>query len=267
MASINRALREQNLLALYHKLVDLVPDISDQYSSWKIDNKYLELKVRGMHAFQLSLVSHAMRIIAADPFIGKELTVVDIGDSSGTHLKYLKGIYPDRSMRCLSINLDNEAVKKIRSKNLEAVCARAEELSSLSIKADIFLSFEMVEHLMNQCKFLHDLSEKTDCKLFVMTVPYVRNSRVGLYHVRNGVKRDVNPENTHVYELSPQDYRLLFQHCGWNIVAEKIYSQYPRRSIFGDLMKRYWRKYDFEGFYGIVLSRDKSWSALYNGWE
>lgn len=149
---------------------------------------------------------------------------------------------------------------------MEAICARAEDLTTLSIEADMFLSFEMLEHLMNPCGFLQGLSEKTNCKAFVVTVPYLAHSRVGLHHVRHDQKRGVNPENTHIFELSPEDWRLIFRHSGWAIQADRIYLQYPKRSISRPLWKRFWRHYDFEGFYGAILKPDKSWSSLYNGW-
>jgi len=162
--------------------------------------------------------------------------------------------------------MDGEAVKRIREKELEAICARAEDLASLSIEADVFLSFEMLEHLMNPCGFLRSLSEKTNCTAFVVTVPYLAQSRVGLYHVRYDQRRSVNPENTHIFELSPEDWRLIFRHSGWAIQAERTYLQYAERSIFRPLWKRYWRDCDFEGFYGAILKPDKSWSSLYDGW-
>jgi len=88
-----------------------------------------------------------------------------------------------------------------------------------------------------------------------------------LYHIRHNQKRNVNPENTHIFELSPEDWRLIFRHSGWAIEAERIYLQYPKRSLFSFLLKRYWRHYyPFVGFYGAVLKPDKSWSDLYDGW-
>ena len=148
---------------------------------------------------------------------------------------------------------------------MEAICGHAEDLASLSIEADVFLSFEMLEHLMNPCEFLQGLSQK-NCKVFVVTVPYLARSRVGLHHIRYDQKHSVNPENTHIFELSPEDWRLIFRHSGWAIQAERIYLQYAKRSIFRPLWKSYWRDYDFEGFYGAILKPDKSWSSLYDGW-
>lgn len=262
--SICAAVREQELLPIYHQLSEIVQDITHQYSSSDIDTEYLKTKVRAQQSFQIALVNEALQFIDNSP--EDTLTIVDIGDSAGTHIQYIKGLHKEYNFRCLSVNIDSEAVKRIKHKGLEAICARAEDLASFSIDADIFLSFEMLEHLMNPCGFLHELSEKTNCKAFIVTVPYLANSRVRLDHIRHNQKRNVNPETTHIFELSPEDWRLIFKHSGWAIEAERIYLQYPKRSLFRFLWKRYWRHYDFEGFYGVILKPDKSWSDLYDGW-
>ena len=262
--SIRAALREQKLSPFYRQLAEIVPDITHQYTSFALDSEYLKTKVRALHSFQIALASEALQFIHSSP--EDTPTIVDIGDSAGTHLQYIKGLHQDRPLRCLSIDVSSEAVRRIKEKGLEAICARAEDLTSLSIEADMFLSFEMLEHLMNPCGFLQGLSEKTNCKAFVVTVPYLARSRVGLHHIRHDQKRNVNPENTHIFELSREDWRLIFRHSGWAIQADKIYLQYPKRSIFRPLWKRYWRHLDFEGFYGAILKPDKSWSSLYDGW-
>jgi len=262
--SIRAAIREQKLLPIYHQLSEIVPDITHQYSSFNLDSEYLITKVRAEHSFQIALANEALQFIRSSP--KETLTIVDIGDSAGTHLQYIKGSHQNHDIRCLSVNMDGEAVERIKEKGLEAICARAEDLASLSVEADMFLSFEMLEHLMNPCGFLRGLSEKTNCKAFVVTVPYLAHSRVGLHHIRHNQKRSVNSENTHIFELSPEDWRLIFRHSGWAIQADRIYLQYPKRSIFRPLWKRYWREHDFEGFYGAILKPDKSWSSLYDGW-
>ena len=262
--SIRAAVREQKLLPLYSQLTEIVPDIAHQYTSFDFDTEYLKTKVRAQHSFQITLANEALQSISSLP--EDRLTIVDIGDSAGTHIQYIKGLHKGHNLRCLSVNMDSEAVKRIKEKGLEAICARAEDLASLSVEADVFLSFEMLEHLMNPFGFLRSLSEKTNCRAFVVTVPYLEHSRVGLHHIRQNQKRNVNPENTHIFELSPEDWRLIFKHSGWAIQADRIYLQYPRRSLFRFLLKRYWKWCDFEGFYGAILKPDKSWSDLYNGW-
>jgi 2-polyprenyl-3-methyl-5-hydroxy-6-metoxy-1,4-benzoquinol methylase len=262
--SILSAVREQKLMSVYHQLTNIVPDITHQYISCELASKYRQTKVRGQHSFQIALTNEALELIDSSP--KNTITIVDIGDSAGTHLQYIKGLHQNRKLRCLSVNMDSEAVRRIQETGLEAICARAEDLASLSIEADIFLSFEMLEHLMNPAAFLHSLSEK-NCHAFVVTVPYVARSRVGLQYIRHKLKDGANVESTHILELSPQDWRLLFQHSGWAIKADRIYLQYPRKSLFSFWLKRYWRQQDFEGFYGAILKPDKTWSGLYDGWS
>jgi hypothetical protein len=261
--SIRAAMREQKLLPIYDQLIKIVPDITHQYSSFDIDTDYLRLATRAQHAFQISLVKEVLSLPEFSS--GKPLTIVDIGDSAGTHIQYIKGLFQNLKIRSLSVNIDSAAVERIKKQGLEAICARAEDLTSHSVNADVFLSFEMLEHLMNPFTFLNNISQ-TSCKFLAVTVPYVMHSRVGLNHIRNNQKHKVSPENTHIFELSPEDWRLVFKHTGWAVVAEKIYYQYPKESFFSSWLMDYWQKHDFEGFYGVILKPDKTWSALYNGW-
>jgi len=269
--SIKQAVCEQGLSQLIDKLSEIVPDITHQYRTFKLDNLYLTKKVRGQHAFQISLVQKAINILKKNA--KNDLTIADIGDSAGTHIQYIKSLFSDRNIRTISVNLDPKAVKRIREKGFEAICARAEEVGEkYSINADVFLCFETLEHLMNPAEFLYKLSTKTKCKLFVITVPYLRSSRVGLHQIRNLNKQGFSPktivtaENTHIFELSPEDWRLLFQFAGWRTVFERIYLQYPKKNLLR-ITKWYWRMFDFEGFYGMILKRDSKWSKLYTGWQ
>ena len=257
--SIEKASKEQGLKNIADKLTRIVPNITNQYSTFKIDNPYLRTKVRNQHAFQISLV---------DEIVGAfdKPTIVDIGDSAGTHLQYIIGLYSkNKKIQCLSVNLDAQAVEKIKQKGLEVVNARAEDLHNYNISADIFLCFEMLEHLMNPCYFLHELSAKTNAKYMVITVPYLKNSRVGLHHIRGWGARDVFAENTHIFELSPKDWKLLVRHSGWSISQERIYLQYPKWGLFW-FTKALWRRFDFEGFYGMILTKDDRWSSRYIDW-
>lgn len=259
LKSLESAINEQNFKELFLKLEQVVPDISNQYSSFAVNTPYLKTKVRGLHAFQISLVSKAIEDI-------ENLVIVDIGDSAGTHLQYIYGLNSNnKNIKCYSVNLDEKAVERIKGKGLEAIHARAEDLKSYDVKADIFLCFEILEHLISPCQFLYELSFKTNAKYLIVTVPYLKDSRVGLHHIRSGRKDSVNAENTHIFEFSPGDWKLIVKHSGWNIVKEKIYLQYPKWGFYR-LTKYLWRKYDFEGFYGLILKRDISWSSRYLDW-
>ena len=100
----------------------------------------------------------------------------------------------------------------------------------------------------------------------MVTVPYVAQSRVALHQIRAGMKKVAPAETVHVFELSPEDWKLAFLHAGWKIERERIYRQYPRWSPLR-FTKWLWKRSDFEGFYGAVLSRDDTWSSLYPDWR
>lgn len=259
LISLRKAAKEQKLLELAGTLEQIVPDIMNQYSTFKLDNQYLNVQTRYLHAFQMSLLNGIIEDF-------KKLVIVDIGDSAGTHLQYINSLYAkSKDIKCLSVNLDIEAIEKIKKKGLEAVHARAENLHQYNVNPDIFLCFETLEHLMNPCHFLHELSSKTTAKYLIITVPYVRRSRIGLLHIRQNHIGNVHAENTHIFEFSPEDWKLIVRHSGWEVIEEKIYLQYPKMSFF-NITKYFWKKYDFEGFYGMVLKRDERWSSKYLDW-
>jgi len=118
--SIKSAIKEQGLEKYLVELEKIVPDITDQYSTFKIDNNYLRIKVRALHAFQVDLVLRAIK----NYYIPSETnTVVDIGDSSGTHISYLKFFIPEllgdnegEKWRFISVNLDPVAIEKINNR-------------------------------------------------------------------------------------------------------------------------------------------------------
>ncbi|MCX5696359.1 MAG: hypothetical protein NTU54_00045 [Candidatus Omnitrophica bacterium] len=257
--ALKKASDEQGLTELRKRLETLVPDITDHYSAFKIDDPYLMLKVRNLHAFQVSLVQKVINGL-------KKWVIVDIGDSSGAHLKYLKTLYSDLAdLKCLSVNLDQKAVDRIKARGLEAIKARAEELDKYNIHPDLFLCFETLEHLFDPVRFLYELSNKTDARFLIVTVPYLRQSRVGLDHIRENRYENVIAENTHIYELCPGDWKLIMRQSGWDIVYEQIYSQHPHKGIL-KFTKYLWKKYDYEGFYGAILKRDHTWSSKYADW-
>lgn len=123
--SINRSCKEQKLTEMKLKLAKIIPDLSDQYTSFKVEGEYLINKVRSQHAFQITLAQDAIKLLTSKK---KHPTIVDIEDSSGTHLKYLNTLIGKENIRTLSVNFDPIAVKKIRQKGLEAVESRAELL-------------------------------------------------------------------------------------------------------------------------------------------
>lgn len=268
MAAIRQALQQQGLSELYGRLATIVPDIRDQVTAYELDTplyyerhpEFLELGVRALHAFQISLVEQALASLQLEAG-ERTLTIVDVGDSAGTHVQYLQALH--RNIRSLSVNIDEQAVRRIRQKGLEAVRAGAEELEYHDIRPDIILSFEMLEHLPDPYRFLSNLSRVPSGLAFVVTVPYVAQSRVGLQYIRLGRRQPVSAEGVHIFELSAEDWRLLFSFSGWRVVKDRIYYQYPRLRPL-HILKPLLRASDYEGYYGAILVRDSTWRDLYH---
>lgn len=263
--SLIKSNKERKEESLKQKLEIIVPDLSAQYSTHVIDmnDQYLVNKVRGQHAFQMSLALKTIDLLGNK----KNINLVDIGDSSGTHLIYLNNLIKDRDVNTLSVNLDPNAVSKIQAKGLNAILCRAEELhlQENGMRADIFLSYEMLEHLFSPIEFLHAMSIKSECEYFVITVPYVTNSRVALQFVKHRYEGEYAAENIHIFELSPEDWDLVFKFSGWEIVYKDIYTQYPKKSVLF-LTKYLWQKLDFPGFYGVILKKNDEYSKRYLDW-
>ncbi|MCG2775791.1 MAG: class I SAM-dependent methyltransferase [Desulfobacterales bacterium] len=260
-----RAAVSNGLSDLVEKLRTIVPDISNQESS-EIDlfNDYWELKRRALQAFQCSLMLKFL-----DNVNSAELTVVDIGDSAGTHMLYLKELTKGRfNIDTISVNLDPRAIEKIKARGLKAIHCRAEELDLGEQYVDLFTSFQMVEHLHNPAIFFRRLAKKTKSNNILITVPYLKESRVGLHHIRYGTQKNVFAEEEHIFELNPQDWTLLFLHSGWKVVYSEIHYQYPRKwPIISPILKYFWKYSDFEGFWGAFLEKDTTFSDCYQDWE
>lgn len=265
---ILKAAEEQSLLELMNKLKNIVDDdmISKQYTHTSADvysHTYWKTKLRIQHSFQISMVLKAVEIFNLN---NKEITIVDIGDSAGTHILYLKSLL--KNIRSLSVNLDQKAVEKIKSRGLDAVCCRAEDLEKYNIRPDLFISFQMLEHIISPIHFLKSLSDKSKCNKFVITIPYLKNSRVALYNIRSQTIKEQFAEDTHIFELSPEDWKLIFRFSGWKVLYEQIYYQYPRKNLLlKHFYKKYWRESDFEGFYGVILATDDTYKKLYKDWD
>lgn len=266
--SLTKASRQQALSDLVHMLRQIVPDISQQYSRENPEyNAYWELKTRTIHAFQCALMLAALENLAA-----YKLVVVDIGDSAGTHMLYLKELTRNKfDIKTVSVNLDPRATEKIQAQGLKALLKRAEDIEPEDIggrQVDLFTSFEMVEHLHNPAIFFRRIAKKSLCERMLITVPYLKNSRVGLYTIRNRSKEVIYAEDEHIFELSPEDWTLLFLHSGWKVVYSKTYYQYPRgKPIMSSFLRWFWKASDFEGFWGVILEKDTTYSDCYQDWE
>ncbi|NQV57975.1 MAG: hypothetical protein HQ503_19090 [Rhodospirillales bacterium] len=265
--SLDAAAREQGLSDTADKLRAIIPDLRNQYTGVLDEEEYLrywEKKMRGLHAWQVGCVQDALEIIG-----GQNLVLADIGDSSGNHGIYLKEILPAGMIaKVISVNLDPVAIDKIKAKGGDAILSRAEELDLLGIKADLFMSFETVEHLTDPVRFLHNLATEGSAEYLFMSVPYRRTSRFGGSHLRTmdaALPDKMTAEEVHVYEFSPADWVLLARFAGFEPVFESTYLQYPKYSLFR-LLAPLWRKLDFEGFFGVLLKRNLGLAERYADW-
>lgn len=277
LLSIRQAACEQNLQDLVERLRIMVPDISNQYTKTKIEGDYLETKARTQQAFQMRMFEKTVRMQNK-----RRMNIVDIGDSAGTHLIYIKNLCCDKEIKAISANLDKHAIEKIKAKNMDAVHSAAEDIDFGDEPIDLFVTFQMVEHLMNPCLFFHRLAARGKSDYLLVTVPYREISTVGLGTYRplmlalKNNQPDLSKfieklpterfaETEHIFELSPIDWKLLMLFSGWRPIYDEIYFQYPKRN-FLRLAKPLWRKYDFEGFWGVILKRDISFSNIYKDW-
>jgi hypothetical protein len=261
--SIVWGIRQQGLRALMEALRKYIPDISGQEFSDGPYNCYSEIKRRGLQAFQCQFMLDALA------GIGKRVvSVVDVGDSAGTHMLYLRQLTQGKyDLQSLSVNLDPRAIDKIKSRGLEALLCRAEELK-LDRTVDLFVSFEMLEHLHNPARFLRGLSCRHESSRLLLTVPYLRVSRVGIYQVRQNKTGPIHAEEEHIFELNPSDWTLLARHSGWKIVETRIYRHFPGRiPLLSPFLSFFWRRRDFEGFWGVLLERETSYADKYLDWE
>ncbi len=264
--SIEAAVRSQGLGVFFDRCREIVPDLSAHYTHGFDEAEYArywEIKMRGLHAFQVSVALQAMTHLSGDG-----LVLADIGDSSGNHGTYLKAMAPERVGRVISVNLDPVAVDKVMAKGGDALLCRAEELDLEGVRPDLFMSFETVEHLTDPVRFLHALASKGSAEYLLMTVPYRRDSQFGGWHLRQPL--DVMPErmtaeDVHVFEFSPDDWQLLARFAGFATVFRRIYFQYPE---FGPWRATapLWRKLDYEGFIAFLFKRDLRVAERYADW-
>ena len=210
------------------KLIQIFPDITDQYNSISIEGEYLTTKIRCQHAFQIEL---ALRVIEDGH------SIVDIGDSSGVHTLYLKEF---RAIHAASINIDNRAIVKIKEKGLQAY----ENWREYDTIPDVTVCFQTLEHIPNPIGFLRAIKSQ----MLVITVPFLKKSRV---KCDRGI-----PEPSHIFEFSPADWKKVFRYCNWLVDHEEIYLQYPKKGIYR-LTQPLWKRYDFEGFYGVILRKEE----------
>ncbi len=264
--SLRAAIRQQSVARLLPRLGAIQPNLSQQYSRQSgMLGTFQELKIRALHSFQCELVLDELSSRDGEG----EVTIVDIGDSAGTHMRYVAALAaPACRVNAISVNLDQRAIDKIRAGGGTALLCRAEDLDLGERAVDLFVTFEMLEHLHNPALFLRRLAKSKNGARLLVTVPYQKQSRVGLQSLRRGDRLEDYAEDVHIYEFCPEDWRLLMLHSGWRVEREATYFQYPRGiPIVSSFLARLWRQNDFEGFWGAVLVRDLTLSDRYLDWD
>ena len=113
--------------------------------------------------------------------------------------------------------------------------------------------FQTLEHLENPIAVLRNIKMFVKPERLIITIPYLKKSRIGMDYLRNDTGKE-SREDVHIFELNPEDWKLLFKYCGWEVEKEEIYYQYPKGlGLFSTVLKWLWKKKDYEGFYGVVL--------------
>lgn len=267
--SLDLAAKQQKLMDFEGVISDLGIDLSKQYTKDFILNDVTKRKIENEHSFQIGFTLKAVNWMLNKGAINSDYaSIVDIGDSAGTHSKYLKYFLKDRieTIDCTSVNLDPVAIEKITRGGGTAVLCRAEDYSA-DRPVTLYLSFEMIEHLHNPAIFFHKMASADNGQYMVVTMPYVKTSRVSAEYMNDGGSDKVYAEDVHIFELCPEDWEKIALHGGWKTIHKDIYYQYPTRHVLSSAYKMIWRKFDFEGFLALFLERDMSQADRYQDWE
>lgn len=252
------------LKKIWEDSLTLFPDFKHHYS-FAVDNEEVEQRIRLLMAAETIFVKKAIeKVIERDG----RCSYADVGDSDGSIRLLLNKYYNVNELSYVGINLQNSAVEKIRSKGLDAICADALSLGDQGVTYDIVSAFETLEHLPDPIGFLDGMKKVTNERLIV-SVPFIRHSRIGLAYLSQKWLRqwpeDKKPtiENTHIFELSPKDWKKLFLHRGWKVDREWKLMMFPSNRPSRLILQPFWRFVSFEGFWFVSLYKDSEYSSKY----
>ena len=147
---------------------------------------------------------------------------------------------------------------------MDAICADALSLGDQGVHYDVVSAFETLEHLPDPIGFLSNI-KKVVKKRLVLSVPFIRHSRIGLAYLSNKCSNETKStvENTHIFELSPRDWKKIFLHTGWKEDEEWKLMMFPSNKISRLILQPFWRFVSFEGFWFVSLSKDNQHSSQY----
>jgi len=238
----------------------LIPDLRQHFSE-HVESREVELRIRLLIVFETMFVK---RIISDYLQKNKKCSYADIGDSDGS-VRLLLGHTKFNNLSTVGINLQPQAVEKMRRRGLAAICADALSIGDQGIKYDIVSVFETLEHVSDPIGFLSKIRKVVNHRLLI-SVPLIRRSRVNLAYTGNQWPTDKKPtvENTHIFELSSKDWEKIFLHTGWRIDYETRLMMFPSSLIYRIILQTYWRMISFEGFWFVSLLKDDEYVSKYS---
>jgi 2-polyprenyl-3-methyl-5-hydroxy-6-metoxy-1,4-benzoquinol methylase len=261
ISAINEIVKADNgLKEIWDYSFGLFPDFSNHFAV-PVDNKEIEHRIR-------------LLVVGETFFIKKEIdrifelkdscSYADVGDSDGSVRLLLEKYFSKEKLSSVGINLQENAVKKIKKKGLEAICADALSLGDRRINYDIVSAFETIEHLPDPIGFLDKIKSIINCRL-ILSVPLIRHSRISLAYISDKWPKGKKPtiENTHIFELSPLDWEKIFLHTGWRVENEWKLMMFPSNGFSRFILQPYWRFVSFEGFWFVSLSKYNKYTCQY----
>lgn len=262
LTAVHQVVRaSSNLDRMWQASIKHYPSFKDHFSL-PVDDAEAEARIRFLVAAECSFIEEEITSILASRQI---CSYADIGDSDGSVRVVLEDIFGKTRLETVGINLQPSVVERMKKKGLNAICEDAIAVGNLGTRYNVVSLFETMEHLPDPIGFLQKIGSVVEDRL-VLSVPYIRNSRVGLYYQENNWTKDlpVTIETVHIFELSPNDWKKIFLHSGWRVERETIFKQFPASGPLKWILSLYWRYTSFEGFYFVSLVKDTTHSSRYH---
>jgi 2-polyprenyl-3-methyl-5-hydroxy-6-metoxy-1,4-benzoquinol methylase len=252
--------RSPSLTTMWSKTLEYFPSFENHFSDKTLD-KEIEARIRFLVAAECAFVHQEI-----DEIIKRKgtCTYADIGDSDGSVRVVMESIFKKPVLSTVGINLQQKVVDRMKNAGMNAICGDASEIGDKGERFNIVSLFETMEHLPDPIGFLKKISSVVEDRL-VISVPYLRKSRVGLQYTEGQwpVDRAVTVETVHIFELCPEDWNKIFRHSGWKIERQSIVKMFPEGGYLDFILGKYWRMMSFEGFYFVSLKKDQTISSKY----
>lgn len=262
ITAVHQVVRASSDLArMWQASIKHFPSFKDHFSI-HTDDAEAEARIRFLVAAECSFIEKEVASVLANR---QSCSYADIGDSDGSVRTVMEDIFGKTQLETVGINLQPSAVERMKERGLNAICKDAIEVGNLGIRYNVVSLFETMEHLPDPIGFLQKIGSVVEDRL-VLSVPYVRCSRVGLYYQGNSWAKDlpVTIETVHIFELSPDDWKKIFLHSGWRVDRETIFKQFPASGPLKWILSLYWRYTSFEGFYFVSLVKDTTYASRYH---